>query len=115
MPGPLRSGSGLAGEPELPPLRRRPASQGATRSTELIAVAAAGIILFVAFGSLLGMLVPLLVAVAGLGAGLLTVGLFSHVTTLGSIALHSARPRGDAYARAGELVASAGGSAAARR
>ncbi|MEU4931970.1 MMPL family transporter [Streptomyces yokosukanensis] len=62
------------------------AAQGTTQSTELIALAAAGIILFVAFGSLLGMLVPLLVAVAGLGAGLLTVGLLSHVTTLGSIA-----------------------------
>ncbi|MFI9272232.1 MMPL family transporter [Kitasatospora sp. NPDC052896] len=62
------------------------AAQGATQSTELIGLVAAGVILFVAFGSLLGTLVPLLVAVAGLGAGLLTVGLLSHVTTLGSIA-----------------------------
>ncbi|MGW3312743.1 MMPL family transporter [Streptomyces sp. NPDC001073] len=60
------------------------AAEGGTRSTEAIGLIAAGIILFVAFGSLLGMLLPLLVAVAALGAGLLAVGLTSHVMTLGS-------------------------------
>lgn len=60
------------------------AAEGKTRSTEAIGLIAAGIILFVAFGSLLGMLLPLLVAVAALGAGLLAVGLTSHVMTLGS-------------------------------
>jgi RND superfamily putative drug exporter len=62
------------------------ASQAPPTSTELIGILAAAVILFVAFGSLLGMLVPLLVAIAGLGAGLLTVGLVSHVVTLGTIA-----------------------------
>ncbi|WP_406118038.1 MMPL family transporter [Streptomyces sp. NBC_00989] len=57
------------------------------QSTEAIGLVAAGVILFVAFGSLLGMLLPLLVAVAALGAGLLAVGLTSHVMTLGSDAL----------------------------
>jgi RND superfamily putative drug exporter len=62
------------------------AAESATQSTEAVGVAAAGIILFVAFGSLLGMLLPLLVAIAALGAGLITVGLTSHLMTLGSIA-----------------------------
>jgi len=54
--------------------------------TELVGIAAAAVILFVAFGSLLGMLLPLLVAVAGLGAGLLSVGLASHAVTLPAVA-----------------------------
>ena len=62
------------------------AAESSTQSTEVIGMIAAGIILFVAFGSLLGMLVPLLVAIAALGAGLITVGLTSHLMTLGSIA-----------------------------
>jgi len=62
------------------------AAEGTTQSTEAIGIAAAGIILFVAFGSLLSMFVPLLVAIAALGAGLITVGLTSHLMTLGSIA-----------------------------
>ncbi|WP_430727452.1 MMPL family transporter [Streptomyces aurantiacus] len=62
------------------------AAEGTTQSTEAIGIAAAGVILFVAFGSLLSMFVPLLVAVAALGAGLITVGLTSHLMTLGSIA-----------------------------
>jgi RND superfamily putative drug exporter len=60
------------------------AAEGEAQSTEAIGLFAAGIILFVAFGSLLGMLLPLLVAIAALGAGLLAVGLTSHVMTLGS-------------------------------
>ncbi|WP_405566454.1 MMPL family transporter [Streptomyces phaeochromogenes] len=60
------------------------AAEGEAQGTEAIGLVAAGIILFVAFGSLLGMLLPLLVAVAALGAGLLAVGLTSHVMTLGT-------------------------------
>ncbi|MFI5887019.1 MMPL family transporter [Streptomyces sp. NPDC051554] len=60
------------------------AAEGRTQSTEAIGLVAAGVILFVAFGSLLGILVPLLVAIAALGAGLLAVGLTSHVMTLGT-------------------------------
>ncbi|MER6571667.1 MMPL family transporter [Streptomyces sp. NPDC001093] len=62
------------------------ASDTGTQSTELIALMAAGVVLLLAFGSVLGALVPLLVATAGLGAGVLTVGLLSHGLTLGSIA-----------------------------
>ena len=62
------------------------AAQTATPSTEYIGVLAAGVILFIAFGSLLGMIVPLLVAIAGLGAGMISIGLLSRVMTLGSIA-----------------------------
>ncbi len=61
-------------------------AMAAPTSTELIGIAAAAAILFLAFGSLLAMLLPLLVAVAGLGAGLLTVGLLSHTITLSSFA-----------------------------
>ena len=62
------------------------ATQAPPGSSELIGIAAAAIILFLAFGSLLGMLLPLLVALAGVGSGLLAVGLLSHVVTLSSIA-----------------------------
>ncbi len=57
-----------------------------TPSSEYIGILAAGVILFIAFGTLLGMIVPLLVALAGVGAGLISIGLFSHVTTVGSVA-----------------------------
>jgi RND superfamily putative drug exporter len=61
-------------------------SMAAPASTELIGIAAAAVILFLTFGSLLAMVLPPLVAVAGLGAGLLTVGLLSHAITLSSFA-----------------------------
>ena len=54
--------------------------------TEVIGVVAAGIILFIVFGSMVGMAVSILVAVGGLGAGLITIGLLSNVISLGSIA-----------------------------
>jgi RND superfamily putative drug exporter len=57
-----------------------------TPSTEYIGILAAGIILFVAFGTLLGMIVPLLVAIAGVGTGMITIGLLSRVTTIGTVA-----------------------------
>jgi RND superfamily putative drug exporter len=62
------------------------ATQAPPGSSELIGIVAAAIILFLAFGSLLGMLLPLLVALAGVGSGLLAVGLLSHGVTLSSIA-----------------------------
>jgi RND superfamily putative drug exporter len=61
-------------------------TQAPPGSSELIGIAAAAVILFLAFGSLLGMLLPLIVAVAGLGGGLLTIGLLSHPISLSSIA-----------------------------
>ncbi|MDX3660009.1 MMPL family transporter [Streptomyces sp. ID05-26A] len=61
-------------------------NQGTDETAELIGIAAAGIILFIAFGSLLSTIVPLLVAIVALSAGLITIGLTSHLITLGSIA-----------------------------
>ncbi|MDG4778728.1 MMPL family transporter [Micromonospora sp. WMMD961] len=61
------------------------AAEGAIKSTEAVGVVAAGIVLFIAFGSLVGMLLPLLAAIAALSAGLITVGLTSHLMILGSI------------------------------
>jgi RND superfamily putative drug exporter len=55
-------------------------------NSEVIGIAAAAIILFLAFGSLLGMLLPLLVAIFGLGGGLITIGLLSHAISLSNIA-----------------------------
>ncbi len=55
-------------------------------TTEVFGIAAAAVILLVAFGSLLAMLLPLLIAVAALGAGLLSVGLLAHVVKLSTTA-----------------------------
>jgi RND superfamily putative drug exporter len=62
------------------------ASQTPPGSSELIGIVAAGIILFFTFGALFAMLTPILVAVAGLGAGILSIGLLSHAISLGTIA-----------------------------
>jgi len=62
------------------------ATQPPPGSSELIGIVAAAIILFLAFGSLLGMVLPLLVALAGIGSGLLAIGLLSHAIGLSSIA-----------------------------
>jgi RND superfamily putative drug exporter len=54
--------------------------------SELIGVAAAAIVLFLAFGSLLSMLLPLLTAIAGIGTGITLVGLLSHSFGIASFA-----------------------------
>jgi RND superfamily putative drug exporter len=54
--------------------------------SELIGIIAAAIVLFLAFGSLLSMLLPLLTAVAGIGVGIETVALLSHQFSIASIA-----------------------------
>ena len=51
----------------------------------VVGVAAAAVVLFIAFGSLLAMLLPLAVAIAALASGLLTVGLASHAVGIPSI------------------------------
>ncbi|RZS91022.1 RND superfamily putative drug exporter [Motilibacter rhizosphaerae] len=61
-------------------------NQQPTSSTEAIGVLAAAVVLFVAFGSLFAMFLPLLTAVVALGVGLMVVGLASHVVTIGTIA-----------------------------
>lgn len=61
------------------------ATQAGPGSTELIGVAAAAVILFIAFGSLLGMVLPLVVAIAGLVGGLMSIMLLSHVIGLSEV------------------------------
>ncbi len=51
----------------------------------VVGLVAAAVVLFVAFGSLLAMLLPLAVAIAALASGLLTVGLASHAVSIPSI------------------------------
>ena len=77
-------GSGLQVELAGPAISN--ATAPAQGSTELIGIAAAAVILFLFFGSLFGMFLPLIVAVAGLGGGLMAVGLLSHPVTLSDIA-----------------------------
>jgi putative drug exporter of the RND superfamily len=50
-----------------------------------VGVVAAAVVLFIAFGSLLAMLLPLAVAIAGLVSGLMMVGLASHAVSIPSI------------------------------
>ena len=49
-----------------------------------VGVLAAAVVLFIAFGSLLAMLLPLAVAIAALIPGLMTAGLLSHVVSIPS-------------------------------
>lgn len=55
-------------------------------SSEGIGLLAAGIVLFIAFGSLLSMAIPLISAIFALGAAIEAIGLLSHVLTIASIA-----------------------------
>ena len=55
-------------------------------NTVIVAVIAAAVVLFLAFGSLLAMLLPLVTAIAGLGCGLMAVGLLSHALSVASLA-----------------------------
>jgi putative drug exporter of the RND superfamily len=50
----------------------------------LVGVVAAAVVLFIAFGSLLAMLLPLVVAIAALVSGLMTIGLVSHMVSIPS-------------------------------
>jgi RND superfamily putative drug exporter len=54
-------------------------------SSEAVGVLAAAIVLFIAFGSLFAMLLPIVTAIAGVGTGLLTVGLLTHALSIGQI------------------------------
>ncbi|WP_206681552.1 MMPL family transporter [Actinomadura sp. J1-007] len=59
--------------------------QAAPSSSELVGVVAAAIVLFIAFGSLFAMLLPIFTAIAGVGTGLMTVTLLTHVVSIGEI------------------------------
>ena len=54
-------------------------------TSAVVGLVAAAVVLFIAFGSLLAMLLPLAVAIAGLASGLMTVGLASHAVSIASI------------------------------
>ncbi|MGQ0467832.1 MAG: MMPL family transporter [Sporichthyaceae bacterium] len=56
------------------------------RISEIIGFSVAALVLFFAFGSLLAMVLPLIVAVLALGAAHAAIGLLSHVLPVGSMA-----------------------------
>src|SRR5712691_4136325 len=66
-----------------------PAVENAARPSvgisAIVGVAAAAVVLFIAFGSLLAMLLPLAVAIAALVSGLMTIGLMSHAVSIPSV------------------------------
>ena len=51
----------------------------------VVGLVAAAVVLFIALGSLLAMLLPLIIAIAALVSGLMTVGLLSHAVSIPSI------------------------------
>ncbi|ANS67454.1 integral membrane export protein [Streptomyces lincolnensis] len=55
-------------------------------TAELVGIVAAAVVLFLAFGSLFSMLLPLVVAIAGVGSGLMSTSLLSHVTDMPEVA-----------------------------
>ncbi|WP_328484537.1 MMPL family transporter [Streptomyces sp. NBC_00377] len=57
-----------------------------TGLAEMVGLAAAAVVLFLAFGSLYAMLLPLAVAVFGVGMGLFSTQLLSHVTDIPDLA-----------------------------
>ena len=61
-------------------------NQTAASSSEGIGVLAAAVVLFLAFGSLFAMVLPILTAIFGLGAGITLVDLLTHVFSIGSLA-----------------------------
>ena len=62
------------------------ALQSPAGDSEAVGIAAAAIVLFLAFGSLFSMLLPILTAAAGVGGGLLAVGLLSHAMPVAGFA-----------------------------
>ncbi|MFF0199189.1 MMPL family transporter [Streptomyces sp. NPDC005017] len=55
-------------------------------TAELVGIVAAAIVLFLAFGSLFAMLLPIVVAVFGVGLGMLATMMLSHVTNVPEVA-----------------------------
>ncbi|MDT0347324.1 MMPL family transporter [Streptomyces litchfieldiae] len=62
------------------------AEEPSAAASELVAIVAAAVVLFIAFGSLLGMVLPIVIALAGVGTAVLTVSLLSHAVTISDIA-----------------------------
>jgi RND superfamily putative drug exporter len=61
-------------------------NQISTSVSELVGVLAAAVVLLIAFGSILAMLLPLVIALLSLATGTLTIGLISHALTMADIA-----------------------------
>ena len=61
-------------------------SQAKPSSSEGLGVLAAAVVLFIAFGSLAAMVLPILTAVFGLGAGITAVDLLTHAFSVASLA-----------------------------
>lgn len=61
------------------------ADQQTLRTAELVGIAAAAVVLFLAFGSLFGMLLPLVIALFSVGTGVMAIGLLSHVMDVAEI------------------------------
>ncbi|MFE5893712.1 MMPL family transporter [Streptomyces sp. NPDC056462] len=55
-------------------------------TAEAVGILAAAVVLFLAFGSLFAMLLPIVVAIAGVGTGLIGTMLLSHVTDVPEVA-----------------------------
>ncbi|MFD7279014.1 MMPL family transporter [Streptomyces sp. NPDC059862] len=57
-----------------------------TGTAELVGIVAAAVVLFLAFGSLFAMLLPLVVAIFGVGTGMFSTQLLSHATNVPELA-----------------------------
>ncbi|MCX5083609.1 MMPL family transporter [Streptomyces sp. NBC_00401] len=57
-----------------------------TGVSEVVGIAAAAVVLFLAFGSLFAMLLPIVVAIMGVGSGMMATMLLSHVTNVPEVA-----------------------------
>jgi RND superfamily putative drug exporter len=62
------------------------ASQPKLSSTVIVGIAGAAVVLFIAFGSLLAMALPLLTALFGLGCGIMVISLLSHGLSIAQLA-----------------------------
>ena len=60
--------------------------QSPASNSELIGIVAAAVVLFAVFGSLFAMALPILTGVAGVGGGLLSIGLLSHALNVADFA-----------------------------
>jgi len=60
--------------------------QSPASDSEIVGIIAAAVVLFLAFGSLFAMALPILTGVAGVGGGLLAVGLLTHATPIADFA-----------------------------
>jgi RND superfamily putative drug exporter len=62
------------------------ANQPRLSTTVIVGLLAAAVVLFIAFGSLLAMVLPLLTAIFGLGSGLMLMGLLTHAFSIAVLA-----------------------------